>query len=307
MNFPITENDEVMVNVENELDPSEAATIPPIRELLPKAENGNHSECRDCHWTPSGKRIAFGTSCRTHGVDWHNHCRPISMQIVQDPGDTTPAETGNLCFTCNSENPTDRTAQQCFDLWRAAVSLRWDVETSDEYLKNHYWTNAILHGAPNTGNLRQYIDDARQSCSSLLREQITLLSPRVIIACGESAANSLYEIGLLEQKWKQFNSQFNSGAHKETCSSIFFKNLPPTIFCTYHTSARVVNQTVARRYGERTEYALERKIARLSRKDATRAFLDKYSDLSSRAHQGMRVLLLHWIDIGFAVREQFSR
>lgn len=116
-------------------------------QFLEQAELGNHTCCSRCPWNPKiVGPIAFGMSCMEHGVNFAIASSAISMQVVQDPAGTTPEKTGRLCFVHNSEYQTDKTALHAFDLWKATVSF--DIqEDQDPYLHNHYWTNALLHGA----------------------------------------------------------------------------------------------------------------------------------------------------------------
>lgn len=58
------------------------------------------------------------------------------MLIVQDPGDTTPHQTGRLCAVHNAENPSDKTAQQALHLWNAAVSLDHHNPSAGGYLES---------------------------------------------------------------------------------------------------------------------------------------------------------------------------
>jgi hypothetical protein len=141
------------------------------------------------------------------------------MQVVQDPGGTTPGITGRLCFVHNRLNPSDKTAQHAYDLWHAMVS--YDIDAPIEpYIKNHYWTNAILHGADkkNQPQLREppVMEFARGCCTRLLKGQINFLSPRIIISNGEVAAKSLFDIGLISATWKEITRNFTQIVYKES-------------------------------------------------------------------------------------------
>lgn len=269
-----------------------------IGDLLDAARRGAHRACAGCPSSP--RRLpnpAFGVSCLEHGIDWGTPASAISMVIPRDPANTTPARTGKLCFVCNSQNPSDRSALHQFELWRAAVALADEGEQSRRYLGRHYWTNAVLHGSDEEG-----LESARRCCREVLRDQIKLLSPKVIIAAGDAAAKSLHEIGLLKKSWPEFRARLASGVYREDV------RLPAgaqaQVFCTYHTSARAVNCNVARLYSDATERELAKRIAVLEDPHAARAFLRRYdtSRTGSAEAKGMRVLLLHWLDIGAAIR-----
>jgi len=275
-----------------------------MKQLLEKARLGTHRGCNNCPWNPrTVGQIAFGESCTDHGVNWSIPARAVSMQVVQDPAGTTPGITGRLCFVHNSENFSDKTAQHAYDLWKATVSF--DNNTSfDPYLKNHYWTNALLHGADKVKqkHLRKSrpLENARKCCSQLLAEQINLLSPKVILANGEYAAKSLFEIGYLSSPWEDVKQKFSQGVYKE------IKNLPSgesiTIFCTFHTAITPINTHIAKLYSSELQTTLDERLDNYSSYPKVVSFLNKYS-ANNRTGKGMRVLLLHWLDIGRSIRE----
>lgn len=267
-----------------------------VSEVLRHAEAGTHPSCRRCPWHPRrNPDVAFGTSCVLHGANWKAGSEVVSVQIVRDPAGTTPQDTGTLCFVCNSENPSDRTAQNAFALWNAAVAL--GADSGEEYLGAHYWTNAMLHGS--SGSSASAAEEARRSCSGVLRDQLEALRPNVIIANGEDAAKSLLELGIIRRRWTELRGSFDAGAYREV------GRLPSghrvTSFVSYHTSARSVNQTVANLYTPAAEDRLARKLGKLLSPGAAAEFLEE-SDPCTTTGRGLRMLLLHWLDIGEAVR-----
>lgn len=274
-----------------------------MEQLLEAAQLGNHSSCKDCPWSPEKVGpLSFGVSCRDHGFDWSSPGTIISMLIAQDPAGTTPEKTGCLCFVCNRVNPKDKTAQHAYDLWKATVSF--DVPVGkDPYLKNHYWTNALLHGASkkSPAELRKtrILNVARQHCAVLLNEQINILSPRIIIATGEIAADSLYENKLITVPWVEFNDEFINGAYSE--STKLLSGITTTVFCTYHTAATPVSTHVAQLY-PKTKKLLEERMDKLQHYTQVKTFMQKYQPKKGEG-EGMLVLLLHWLEIGLAIRE----
>ena len=111
-------------------------------------------------------------------MNWRSDSRAISIQISRDPANTTPATTGWLCAVCNSENPTDQSAQHGIALWRAGVDRDTDGPEGAKYLSQHYWTNAVMHGG--SGNANE-LKAARVSCAPVLRDQIVALAPKVFV------------------------------------------------------------------------------------------------------------------------------
>lgn len=279
-----------------------------IAQVLREAEKGRLEYCINCPWSPEhDKSVGFGVSCIAHGINWEKEKKVNSMIVVQDPGDTTPHHTGRLCAVHNSENPTDKTAQQGLQLWNAAVTLQHNKPEAGGYLKNHYWTNAIMHGASNSTELREKMQIARKCCSNVLALQIAALKPNVIIAKGIEAVNSLYEIGIIKNDWSIVRRNFKSGAYHENVAS--WRGLPQfRAFCTYHTSARVVNQTLSKSYDlKETEYYIRVKINKLGEQESINRFLSIYADPENNSRaRGMRFLLNHWIDIGDAIRASLN-
>jgi len=266
-----------------------------ISEILETARAGSHPACRVCVWRPQpGLPTAFGVSCVGHGINWHLKAKAVTFQISQDPAGTTPATTGNLCGLCNSANPTDRSAQQGTQLWQAGVERDSDVGGGSKFWTRHYWTNAVMHGRSD-GRLQA----ARSACTAVLRDQIVALAPRVIIGVGTVAAQSLNDIGFLKQSWPAFRQTLRRAPHCEHAT------LPNgdvvTVFVTYHASARSVNQTVAALYADDVENLLEQRLTLLPTAGEARRFLRHHSAATTPG-RGMRVLLLHWLDIGAAIR-----
>lgn len=267
--------------------------------LIKIIENGSHLACERCPWNPKKRKnngTAFGVSCIEHGVDWTKPVSAASMLIAQDPAGTTPEKTGKLCGFCNTKFSTDHSANHGFSLWKAAVSLTDDYKSSNLYMKNHYWTNAIMHGVKES-NQRE---EARKHCSVILLEQINFLSPRVIISCGKDAAKSLFDIGLISKPWDVFKNEFNHTVYRENYT--LPSGIKSTVFCTYHGSATAVNTHIARQYSMDTEKLLTAKFEILPDPLPAHRFLSRHNRLNGE-DMGMRVLLLHWLDIGVSIRK----
>lgn len=174
-------------------------------------------------------------------------------------------------------------------------------------MKTHYWTNAIMHGASKTSGTRDNLKfrTARKACTKVLKAQITALLPKIIIANGLHAANSLKDIGLIEKEWQALKRAFNKGAYKEKIINCNGEETNITVFCTYHTSAGVINRTLSDMYEKdaaEIEECINQKIQRIPSVSSAEAFLRKYSDLTNARNRGMRFLLNHWLDIGAEIR-----
>lgn len=278
-----------------------------LAELLALAKEGALPACADCPWSPRTEPlVGFGISCDEHGIRWQSAVIANSMLVFQDPADTTPHETGRLCAVHNANNPSDKTAQQILALWNATVSLATDNPAEGGYLKAHYWTNSIMHGASESTGLRSplVMSRARQHCQNVLREQITLLRPRVLIATGKEAFDSLFKLGLAPKDWSKARLEFPNGAYHYR-NERWLSGSPIHICSTYHTAAKVVNQTLSRSYDEScTEKSIQEKADGLPNPPSIRHFLERHGDPVNRAtDRGMRYLLNHWIDIGIKIRE----
>lgn len=277
-----------------------------ITELLALAKRGSLEACSGCPWSPQVEpSVGFGASCTEHGVNWTTASDAVSMLIVQDPADTTPHQSGRLCAVHNAANPSDKTAQQNLLLWNATVSLQTDSPDAGGYLKKHYWTNSIMHGASGNTGLREkpIMSQARAHCSKVLEAQIRALRPRVIIATGMEAVNSLNEIGLISGNWSAIRYQLREGAYHQQTPNWLGEH-PIDVYGTYHTAARVVNQTLSRMYHSvETEALIREKTRAIGEPQSVLEFLVKYNRHERNAtDRGMRFLLNHWLDIGAGIR-----
>ena len=266
-----------------------------LMDFLQRIKYGNHDDCKKCPWNPKQNNLsAFGVSCVKHGVDWSVQDTVVSVLIAQDPARTTPEKTGNLCVVCNSKFATDNSAQHGYFLWKAAVSLSQTGQDANRYMKNHYWTNAIMHGVEDKQR-----EKARACCKNILNEQLTLLSPQIIIATGKVASESLYELGIISKQWDDFNQTFSNGVYSEQTTLPSGKKA--TVYCTYHSAARSVNTHVARLYSENTKKLLAQRIEQLPDASSAQYFLRQHQGFTGE-DMGMKVLLLHWLEIGEGIR-----
>lgn len=266
-----------------------------LAHTLESSETGVHMSCQKCPWSPKRtKKAAYGVSCREHGIDWSVPTSAVSIQIAQDPAGTTPERTGRLCDVCNSRNPSDHSAQHGFALWKAAVSLAQSGQAARKYLKHHYWTNAVMHGVKDKS-----LEEARTCCKGILREQIELLSPCIIIVCGKVAAESLYDLKLISRYWDDFSRDFSQQVYSER--TVLPSGKEVTIYCTYHSSATAVNTHIAKRYSKDIDELLSHRIKQLPDTIAASHFLRQYPKETAEG-KGMRVLLLHWLEIGEGIR-----
>lgn len=280
-----------------------------ISQILKQAKKGELAYCQECLWSPkkNGDDTSFGISCTKHGIDWKNDNKANSMFILQDPADTTPSKKGRLCAVCNSDNPSDKTAQQQLKLWNATVSMDYSNPQKNGYMKKHYWTNAIMHGlsSKNT-SLRKKIEEVRNCCADVLAVQILSLQPNVVVASGKTAVNSLYKIGVLKNNWDILKDNFARGAYQETI--INWRGMVEfTVFCTYHTSAGVVNRTLSKKYNTKIEQYIKEKFVKLNSPKSVDGFLAEYDDVENGNIRGMRYLLNHWLDIGEKIRKEYNK
>ncbi len=163
-----------------------------------------------------------------------------------------------------------------------------------------------MHGASKDLRNNEDLEIARSKCLIVLKEQIRILKPLIIIASGKHATNSLYDIGLIRLKWEDVRKSFSKGAYKESIKKWDNINHTITVICTYHTSAKVVNQTVSKMYDEKeTEQYLQMKKSKLDKTISIDSFLKKYSERNA-THLGMKYLLNHWLDIGIEIRSKYK-
>jgi len=266
-------------------------------ELLHSVEIGEFAACQPCPWNPKKHKenVDFGKSCILHGIDWTKSDKAISMLIAQDPAGTTPSKTGNLCGVCNVQFSTDKSAQHGYALWKAAVSLADSGSEAKRFFNNHYWTNATMHGIKDD----KQREIARQCCEEILFEQIRILSPQVIIVTGKSAAESLFNLKLISRHWDEFKENFSNRVYSEKVT--LPSGQSSRVFCTFHGSATAVNTHVARLYSKETISEIQKRIEQLPDARPAQQFLRQFPGYNAQ-DKGMRVLLLHWLDIGHEIR-----
>lgn len=288
-----------------------------ISEVLNQAERGALEHCLECprspnnnqsvsfgasciihglNWKKKNGANSFGTSCIIHRLNWKKKNRANSMLIAQDPGNAEPETTSVLCA-----RNYDTTAMQQIKLWGATVARDYHNPEKDGYMKKHYWTNAIMHGSHDNNTMEQ----ARKCCAEVLASQIQALQPKVIVASGKKAFESLRQIGILKGRWDAIKKEFDKGACQRAVHN--WRNISEfTVFCTYHTAARAVNNRGAARYTIETEQYIEEKIKNLDPVNlkSVKEFLLEHNP--EGGGRGMCYLLNHWLDIGKKIREEYE-
>ncbi len=162
---------------------------------------GSLAACQACPRNPRrGRQIFYGYSCPEHQSDG---TRVDVMWIMRDPGREV-ASTGRLCVVHNLGDPTSRHALQL--LRYLGIGGRFDetelrtisadawfqgLEPHEiERLRGIYATNAVMHGATDGRALNR----AAGHCYNVLGQLIEYLRPRVLLAFGDYAADSLWRI-----------------------------------------------------------------------------------------------------------------
>jgi hypothetical protein len=273
-------------------------------------ESGNHPACESCSWSPAHGRAAFGWSCSTHGYHVDRPAGLLSLQLVQDPAGTTPDQTGKLCFVCNSANPSDRTAQASWELWRTAVlgvphhGAPASRDGVDPLLERHFWMNSTMHGVAGDSPRAKQRPDALARCSMVLREVLERLAPKVLIVNGRQAETAFRLTGLALDTGGFPHRWSDRGAARVRGKSGPNGSTALKAFVTPHTSIRGVNFGAAKCFRPKeTDAIVRRKAAECGVADAAEAFLARYRNDDHATDRGMRVLLSHWLDIGRAIRE----
>jgi Uracil DNA glycosylase superfamily len=283
-----------------------------LSTLLDTAKAGRLPACGSCAWNPTrvGK-MAFGTSCveHTHTADGP----ALVVAIAQDPGGTTPEKTSRLCVVCNSQNRTDQSAIHAFDLWRAAISMAPQTHPyADPLMKRTYFTNALLHGVPTQDErapeARERLQAMRRlaltACADVLRDQLTLLQPRVLMVSGDAAIQALAQISPGDWNEPTGTSPAQRSVHLPGVAH------RATTFRLIHAGARGTNgraAELARTFFPTTEQQVEsmrEHIRKLPSQQQALSFLDKYRAKGSTdtTFRGMMLHLSWWMAVGFAVR-----
>jgi hypothetical protein len=253
--------------------------------------------------------MAFGTSCaeHTHATD----SPALAVSLARDPGGTTPERTRRLCPAHNSVS--DQSAAHGFDLWRAAISMSPQTHPySDPLMKRTYFTNAILHGVPTRDSrpaderkrLQRLLKRALVPCADVLRAQLTLLRPKVIMVFGESADQALAYVA--PGHWSEATAAVPAHRQFELTDT----GHTTTAYRLIHGSPQSTNLVaapLAQRFFATTRDQSEFVRAKIETLPSSREalnFLDKYRAKSSTdtLFQGMMLHLSWWIEVGSALR-----
>lgn len=143
---------------------------PTLDDLLSRAGAKSLTACIPC---PLRGSDVFGRPCPEHYATEHADV----MFVAKDPGAGGPQNTGVLCAYHNA--PFDDTAAYKKTL----------LDEAGVDAKRIYSTNACMHGAP--GN-QGPPGAAFRACAEVLRRQIEVVDPRLIVTHGKEALKSTY-------------------------------------------------------------------------------------------------------------------
>jgi len=278
-----------------------------IEALLKKVKDYEHPACKNCPWNKPG--MAFGVSCTKHHINWKKTDKADVLSIWENPGGTTPEHSGNLCGICNSLNVTDKSAQNSFDLMKAAIIGEWDYSRKEinRTFKTWYITNSTKHGVATSrfseqerNQLKKRMKKAGECCSLILREEIDILRPKLIIANGMKAVRNLQLLGILKRGTSSMKDWADSSPYR--IDHYYDNGVLMKVFCLYHTSAGVTNRTVSKLFNEQTLKEIEVLKQRHPNPSAINRFMEKYNSASYVVRRGMYVHLMYWMKLGEVVR-----
>ena len=150
--------------------------------LFDQASKGKHYACQGCLRNPQKQKTAFAKPC----LDHFGLTRNGLLVILRDPGASSggASHSGKLCPIDNS----DRTA----NILKEKLKL---VRVPKDSI---CFTNAILHGYFDK-NSKENNENERKRCRIILREFHDLLRPKVVLALGLEAIQSIIEIHLNQE------------------------------------------------------------------------------------------------------------
>lgn len=277
-----------------------------IAALLKKAENFEHIACKDCPWNKPG--MAFGVCCTKHHLNWKKKEQADIFSIGQDPGSTTPERTGTICAICNSVNTSDGSAQGAFDLLKSAIIGEWDYSRArtNEIFKNWYPTNSLKHGIHSRFSqkeenlLEKKRKNAMKCCSIILKEEIDIIRPKLLLVNGLRAVKMLQFQGIIEKGNLPMRSWVENSPHE--IKDYYGDGASLKIFCLYHTAKKVTYQTVWKLHNEETLETIKKLRERHPNPRAVDSFIEKYSKASYTVRKGMLVHLMYFLKLGEVIR-----
>ena len=149
-----------------------------LEEFLNRARKGELESCQGCPRRPTLDNLTvFSENCKAHFASSH----PLIMCLTRDPAGSPggSARTQVNCFYCN----TDQTAQNVLHLFNKYLRIHGITP------RDWYATNAVKHGTIGENKAPDVV--TIQKCSKVLEGEIQDLKPKIIIAFGKEAAESL--------------------------------------------------------------------------------------------------------------------
>lgn len=270
-----------------------------IAELLDKVSKFQHEACNGCELADE-KIAVFGRSCVEHHFDWRKDGKAGIISIGQDPSKSTPEYTGVLCNICNRINKRDKSSFNSFDLMKAAIICDWEFDESrpHKYYKMWYVTNAIKHGLKRDVSVKINKDKILKRCSKILKEEIMILQPRLVIAFGRMAMDALRMGGIVKAGDRLVRRE------KKEISNFYPDGTSLTVFYTYHPS--VPEEYLADRYDATIKSGIENLKDKHPNPAAVDSFIHKYRYETDEKRKAMYVLLLHWLELGKVIRDIFG-
>lgn len=163
-----------------------------IDELYKNAKECNFDCCQNCpiniHELKGGESV-FASGCdKNHQTDKS----PLILFVLRDPSipqnkSVQGCTDGNVCGWCHDDQSAQNFTKALFPkLGTEGVNGRYPV----------YCINAVLHGSKKNEKPPK---DAFNACSSIMKTYVRLLQPKLVIALGVDARNSIRRTFNLEQ------------------------------------------------------------------------------------------------------------
>jgi len=166
------------------MNPEDCTTV---TELERKAKDRQFSCCKECPRYSKDKYSVFAAGCSEHQIT----TTPLILFITRDPSrPVNPNTIGcnadeNVCAWCHTDGSANNFREKLYPILERDLS---EIRKRKDGRFPVYAINAVLHGPER--NTRPSTK-ARDSCSHILKAYVNLLNPKLVVALGCVARDSL--------------------------------------------------------------------------------------------------------------------
>jgi uracil-DNA glycosylase family 4 len=158
-----------------------------INNLRINSRAGDLDTCQQCPRHPENGFPVFAEGCEIH----QNEQNPVILFLLRDPSSPKNktiigcSDDSRVCPWCHTDPSANNFREKIYPLLSGSVKI---LEKDKNGRYNVYFLNSVFHGPiKNTAPPAQAV----RQCSNVVRDFISELKPKVIVALGREAQKSL--------------------------------------------------------------------------------------------------------------------